>query len=284
VYNNIIVYISVFAKGEAIAEQRRMDTEMKKAMKNKQFLAGLLASTMLVTSLTACSKKEDDTEALEGVPFIFAYDNNVYVADENYKGSLDGNLMLDALFPGQSLNKSPQAAGTLPEPQPVLTEPETGAVVRRNKTFTTLWYDISKGMKTPDDPNYNYNGEAFTITFKIRDDAANGESEVGFIVSEFSDDDGRITALDDGMLYAENGSVNVGGTARENVGRVDSVPFIWISHASGKQGDEVTLTVSTKNVPGFCGFRHQIEYDENVLQLVTIKANPEFAGIISNKK
>lgn len=122
------------------------------------------------------------------------------------------------------------------------------------------WLDMSE------QENFVFNGETIVLTFKIKDNAADGNYAVNICKeTDFADysAEGRITA------DLIDGTVTVGNATPEEARNAQSGKFtVSVGSASGKDGDEVKVPINFSDNPGLVGMIFWFEYDSNALELV----------------
>ena len=193
-----------------------------------------------------------------------------YVAVTDDKGEPATELITETKENGEEVTK----AVTVTEAVPV-TEVVTGATKPeeyQSKTTSKyiFWLDIEK------DIDYNFNGQFVKISFKVKDDAPDGDYTITI--------DPDISTVGGVSLNKSikkfNGTVRVGGSIDPaDVSEVDG-PVIYADKVSAKQGDTIDYYINFDKNPGCAAMMIWFSYDENAIECVSSpKPFGEFAEV-----
>ena len=121
-----------------------------------------------------------------------------------------------------------------------------------------FWLDIEK------DIDYNFDGQFIKMSFKVKDDAPDGDYNVTI--------DPDISTVGGVSLNKSikkfNGTIRVGGDIEAaDVSDVDGTA-IYADKVSAKQGDTIDYYINIKDNPGCAAMMIWFSYDENALECV----------------
>lgn len=126
------------------------------------------------------------------------------------------------------------------------------------KTFQAYWLDMSNG------DNVVCNGDFLDVTFKIKDDAPDGNYALTAGENDFANWDAESVPV-----AFVDGDVAVGSAAEQSAGSAESGTFtIAAGTAKGNPGDEVTVRFDMSDNPGIVALIFRFKYDANALEVV----------------
>ena len=126
------------------------------------------------------------------------------------------------------------------------------------KTFQAYWLDMSNG------DNVVCNGDFLDVTFKIKDDAPDGNYALTAGENDFANWDAESVPV-----AFVDGDVAVGSAAEQSAGTAESGTFtIAAGTAKGNPGDEVTVRFDMSDNPGIVALIFRFKYDANALEVV----------------
>lgn len=139
------------------------------------------------------------------------------------------------------------------------------------KTFQGYWMDMSLGE------DYVFNGDFIDITFRVKDDAPDGNYEVSGGSCDFANYAAKSVKAD--FIPA---CITVGDATPESTGSAQSGTFtISGDSVQAKQGDEVTVRFSISDNPGLVALIFQARFDSNALEYVSAVVGDDCSDIIS---
>lgn len=137
-----------------------------------------------------------------------------------------------------------------------------------------FWLDIEK------DIDYNFDGQFVKMTFKVKDNAPDGDYAV-----TIDPDVSSVAGVSlNKSIKKFNGTVRVGGDIEAaDVSGVDG-PAIYADKVSAKQGDTIDYYINIKNNPGCAAMMIWFSYDENALECIgSPKPYGEFAEVAASR-
>lgn len=115
-------------------------------------------------------------------------------------------------------------------------------------------------------------GSLFEITFRIKQDAADGNYNV--VINDFAMCHVDVDKVVEAKLI--DGVVTVGNAEAPTQETVDET-YLMLENAKGNAGDTITMVMSISKNPGFTISQLGVNYDSSALEIVDIKT----AGILS---
>lgn len=126
------------------------------------------------------------------------------------------------------------------------------------KTFQAYWLDMSSGGDVV------CNGDFLDVTFKIKEDAPDGNYAITAGANDFANWDAESVSV----AFVE-GDIAVGSASQKEAGTPESGKFtITSGTAKGNQGDEVTVRFDMSDNPGIVALIFRFKYDANALEVV----------------
>ncbi|MGN1403205.1 MAG: cohesin domain-containing protein [Ruminococcus sp.] len=126
------------------------------------------------------------------------------------------------------------------------------------KTFQAYWLDMSSGG------NVVCNGDFLDVTFKIKEDAPDGNYALTAGANDFANWDAESV----NVAFVE-GDIAVGSASQKEAGSPESGTFtIAAGTAKGNPGDEVTVRFDMSDNPGIVALIFRFKYDANALEVV----------------
>lgn len=126
------------------------------------------------------------------------------------------------------------------------------------KTFQAYWLDMSSGG------NVVCNGDFLDVTFKIKEDAPDGNYALTAGANDFANWDAESV----NVAFVE-GDIAVGSASQKEAGTPESGTFtIAAGTAKGNPGDEVTVRFDMSDNPGIVALIFRFKYDANALEVV----------------
>lgn len=126
------------------------------------------------------------------------------------------------------------------------------------KTFQAYWLDMSSGG------NVVCNGDFLDVTFKIKEDAPDGNYALTAGANDFANWDAESV----NVAFVE-GDIAVGSASQKEAGTPQNGTFsITAGTAKGNQGDEVTVRFDMSDNPGIVALIFRFKYDANALEVV----------------
>lgn len=122
------------------------------------------------------------------------------------------------------------------------------------------WLDTSQGG------DFYPDGDFVDITFKIKDDAKDGNYTLGFGSGGDASQFANYDAEDVAVTYVD-GDIAVGSASQKQEGSAGSGCTLIAGTAKGNQGDEVTVRYSISNCPGICAMILRVTYDTSALEV-----------------
>lgn len=122
------------------------------------------------------------------------------------------------------------------------------------------WLDTSQGG------DFYPDGDFVDITFKIKDDAKDGNYTLGFSSGGDASQFANYDAEDVAVTYVD-GDIAVGSASQKQEGSAGSGCTLIAGTAKGNQGDEVTVRYSISNCPGICAMILRVTYDTSALEV-----------------
>lgn len=129
------------------------------------------------------------------------------------------------------------------------------------------WMDLSQRK------DFVFDGEYLVVTFKIKENVADGIYPVTIEWLDFTNWDAQavhFTGID--------GAVVVGDDVEENKFNDDDSPQVMASNVSGKPGETVTVSFNIKNNPGIAGNVFRFGYNSDALEYVSGTEGADFEG------
>ncbi|MDO5560698.1 MAG: hypothetical protein Q4F95_14040 [Oscillospiraceae bacterium] len=129
------------------------------------------------------------------------------------------------------------------------------------------------------------NGELFTVTFKINDNAPSGDYSVSLKNPQDGDSpygtfcNGDMETPKELTILSDPGIISVGATSPKAKNDSNSGgTHVDFSNAAGNPGDTVTLSVSIKGNTGIFAFNTWVCYNQDVMTIEKISAGTVLAG------
>ncbi|MBP3759859.1 MAG: hypothetical protein J6I55_00050 [Ruminococcus sp.] len=132
-----------------------------------------------------------------------------------------------------------------------------------------MWLDISK------DKNFMFEGPFIKLTFKVKDDAPDGDYKVR-LSPDLSDIAGKTInpgKVADGIIRVSKGDID----PADDTGTMDN--YYYCDNIACKQGDTIDYYLNVKNNTGLAAFCVWFYYDKNALDLVGAEPTGEFKEI-----
>jgi len=137
-------------------------------------------------------------------------------------------------------------------------------------TCKAYWLDMSQMG------DYTFNGEFLEITFKVNDDAPDGNYPVSISMTDIASWD---------LVKYEPTKINGEVAVNRDIAAQEDMPSgdfaLKINSVAAKQGDVATITMDLANNPGFCGFVIDIEYDSNAMTIIDASAGKDFDAAVN---
>ncbi len=145
-------------------------------------------------------------------------------------------------------------------------------------TNAVLW--IADSVIAADGFRFNEieeDGRVFSVTFKVNENAENGDYEISFAEDELSQSFST-TEGDMNTVY-RSGIISIGGIAPAEDAKLSqgAETTVFFTNESASQGQYVTIYAEIKNNAGTAAFNSYIRYDSNVFTLESIDACGGFA-------
>jgi hypothetical protein len=188
-------------------------------------LAGIMAMSFSACDSTSSSSEDNSSEA--------AVVNNDNGGDESAPAAMNENSSVET-FKDYS-NKT----------------------VENGKSASWLWID--NGVE-----DIMGDGEIFEISFKIKDDVADGNYNI--VINEL-----QICNKDLEVVEADiiDGTVTVGSASAPSQESASGNSII-LENVSGNAGDDIKMKVKLSSNPGFCTIQLGINYDSSALEITDV--------------
>ena len=253
-----------------------------------RWIACLLACAIGV-SLTACGKSNDsskssDNSAAAGddssegtiasedlakmqkqnMTFEYALDMDDDESSGNEVKDEKGNVVTEVVK-GNSKNNESSTAGSNGSGA------SGGDSYQANiKTFQAYWLDMSSGK------NVVCNGDFLDVTFKIKDDAPDGNYALTAGANDFANWDAQSVPVS-----FVDGDIAVGSASEKTAGSAENGTFtIAAGTAKGNPGDEVTVRFDMSDNPGIVALIFRFKYDANALEVVNAEVGADCSNDI----
>lgn len=151
------------------------------------------------------------------------------------------------------------------------TKPESSYTPKKDGRYA-MWLDISE------DKDYFFNGDFIEVTFKVKDDAPDGDYPIT-LTTDLSDIKGtsvKPSAVVEGAIRVNKGSIEAADVSGK------SGMVFYGDKVAAKQGDEVTYHINIANNTGLAAFCVWFYYDGNALEVVDCAPSGEYADIARN--
>ena len=191
-------------------------------------------------------------------------DSYVVVTDDSGQPVKDdsGNVVTEVVKGGNSSkNESSTSGGNTSD----------GSSYQSNiKTFQAYWLDMSNGEDVV------CNGDLLDFTFKITDDAPDGNYAITSGANDFANWDAESVPV-----AFVDGDIAVGSASEKSAGSAESGTFtIAAGTAKGKQGDEVTVRFDMSDNPGIVAMIFLFKYDAGALEVVNASVGSDCSDYI----
>lgn len=138
------------------------------------------------------------------------------------------------------------------------------------KTFQAYWLDMSSGK------NVVCNGDFLDVTFKIKDDAPDGNYALTAGANDFANWDAQSVPVS-----FVDGDIAVGSASEKTAGSAENGTFtIAAGTAKGNPGDEVTVRFDMSDNPGIVALIFRFKYDANALEVVNAEVGADCSNDI----
>jgi hypothetical protein len=198
----------------------------------------------------------------------------VVVTDESGQQVLDsdGNVVTELVSDGNSSTTTTKAAGNSASNNGNSASDNTSSDYTASmKTFQAYWLDMSSGADVV------CNGDFLDVTFKIKDDAPDGNYALIEGSNDFANWDAESVSVD----YVE-GDIAVGSASEKTAGTATDGTFTIVGGtAKGNQGDEVTVRFDMSDNPGIVALIFRFQYDSNALEVVNAVVGDDCSDAIN---
>ncbi len=133
------------------------------------------------------------------------------------------------------------------------------------------WLDMSQKE------DYVFNGDFIDVTFRVKDDAPDGNYTIGIGECDFANYDAETVTY-----TTVDGDIAVGSAEKLETGTPsgDGTIQIVCETTEAQQGDEVTVRFDMSNNPGIVALIFRFTYDQNALEFVSYDVGEDCADFI----
>ncbi len=133
------------------------------------------------------------------------------------------------------------------------------------KTFQAYWLDMSSGK------NIVCNGDFLDVTFKIKDNAPDGNYALTAGSNDFANWDAQSVPVS-----FVDGDIAVGSALEKTAGSAEDGTFTIVAGtAKGNPGDEVTVRFDMSDNPGIVALIFRFKYDANALEVINAEVGAD---------
>lgn len=134
------------------------------------------------------------------------------------------------------------------------------------------WLDMSQRK------DYVFNGDFVDVTFRVKDDAPDGNYTIGIGECDFANYDAETVTY-----TSVDGDIAVGNAQKQETGTPsdDGTIKLVCESTEAEQGEEVTVRFMISDNPGVVGLIFRFTFDQNALEFVSYDVGEDCADYIS---
>lgn len=134
------------------------------------------------------------------------------------------------------------------------------------------WLDMSQSR------DYVFNGDFVDVTFRVKDDAPDGNYTIGIGECDFANWDAETVTY-----TTVDGDLAIGSAQQKETGTPgdDGTIKLVCESTSAQQGEEVTVRFTISDNPGIVGLIFRFTFDQNALEFVDYHVGEDCAEFIS---
>jgi len=133
------------------------------------------------------------------------------------------------------------------------------------------WMDMSTGK------DYAFNGDFVDVTFRVKDNVADGNYEISIGACDFANYDAETITYNSTNGYVTVGDVEAAIAETSGDGTIQ----LTCESVTAEVGNEITIHFQISDNPGIVAFIFRFTYDQNALEFVSYDVGEDCADIIS---